>query len=152
MTRLLLWVIVITVAVMVLSEQGLVKMEGVPTDFSEWFAPSQEEILVKEKARLETKVARKEQVRLQTPEIRVIKLEPGQTVRVPVGEKYEFDCHNGEFYFSLLYKGQQMKTGYFKPGFMMNTSSIQVDEIEFHQHPQYPYGDLDIRLTLATAE
>lgn len=152
MTRLLLWVIVITVAVMFLSEQGLVKMEGVPTDFSEWFAPSPEEVLVKEKARLETEIALKEQIRLQTPSTRVIKLEPGQTVRVPVGEKYEFDCRDGEFYFSLLYKGQQRKTGYFKPGFMMNTGSIPVDEIEFHQNPQYPYGDLAILLTSTPAE
>jgi len=110
-------------------------------------APSPEEVLVKEKARLETEVARKEQIRLQTPSTRVIQLGPGQTVRVPVGEKYEFDCHNGEFYFSLLYKGQQMKTGYFKPGFVMNTGSIPVDEIEFHQNPQYPYGNLAVVLT-----
>lgn len=88
--------------------------------------------------------ARKEQIRGNTVANGVITLSPGQTIRIPVGRKYEFDSHNGEFYYSLLYQGQRVKTGYFKPGTNLYTGNIPVDELEFHQNPRYPYGPVSI--------
>lgn len=136
----------ITLTIMLLAENDLIKSVWKKEDVPETV------MLLKEKQRLENEFARQEQIRLQTPVTRVITLQPGQTIRVPVGEKYEFDCHNGEFHFSLLYKGQRVKTGYFKPGFSMNTGNIPVDGIEFHQDPRYPYGELAIVLKSTPTE
>ena len=131
LSAVVVWGILSTLLIMFLVEQDFFKggFQNPIAGTSSWQWPwedSPEVALAKENAR-------REKIRLRTVTNDVISLSPGQTIRVPVGNKYEFDAHNGEFYFSLMYRGQRVKTGYFKPGTTLYTGNIPVDEIEFHQ-------------------
>lgn len=112
-----------------------------------WPTPSPEETLVAAQKARDVEFARQQKIRQQTLTTRVIPLNPGQVITVDVGDRYDFKTYNGEFRYSLLYQGHVIASGFHTPEKNNDyLGDMPVDQIEFSQHPRYPYGQLTITL------
>lgn len=148
-TKIAIWGIVITLAVMFLANQNW--SNQLWQDVWSWIEPSPEQIQLEQRQRLETEAKNEAEqqakIRRQTFTTRVIPLNPGQVIPVDVGDKYDFKTYTGEFSYSLLYQGHVVASGFHTPENNNDDhGDMPIDQIVFSQHPRYPYGQLTIIL------